>query len=512
MGATPNRKPNIVWLTQDHVVWKHFRDTKGPKPRLAAYERIATEGTTFDRAYSVTPLCSPARASMLTGVYAHKHGITRNDSRSLKGAMNLETPVLSEFLKSVGYRCGYFGKWHAGRENAQEYGFEGFSLEGYGTPYQSEAYASYLKRFDLPDPIVDVEWSISGASLSDINMKDVESFAGASTNGFRSASTAHFKSPVEATEAYFVSQLACDWLEEAAQGEEPFLLRVDIWGPHQPYLVAEPFRNSMDAKRIPEYPNFSNSFADRPDYHKRDRDDWRNRTGFTEWDQWQPLLARAYEHFAQTDSAFLKVLDTIDRLGISEDTIVIYTADHGDILATNGGLFDKDAMLTEETMAIPLVVKWPGVTKQACSTQALVSNMDIVSTVLEWSGVQVPVHMDGLSLAGLITHINSANDSDFGIPSTWRKDLMAVHFGHKDYEKIQRALYWETYKYVAHLDDSDELYDLEQDPFELQNLIHASDKRNLLEEMKHRLHKQLLDHDDLSEDTNRLIEQKKLKP
>lgn len=543
MEVRPNRRPNIVWLTLDHVVWKHFRDTEGPKPRLAAYERIASEGTAFDRACSVTPLCSPARASMLTGVYAHKHGITRNDRRSLQEAMSEGTPVVAHYLRREGYRCGYFGKWHAGTGNAERYGFEGFSLEGYGAPYQSEAYNEYLKRFGLPDPIVDVEWSISGKALREINMKDVESFAGASANGFRSASTAHFKSPVEATEAYFISELACDWLEEATGGDQPFFLRVDVWGPHQPYLVAEPYRNLVDKRLIPEYPNFANSFGDRPDYHKRDREEWRKRTGFTAWEQWQPLVARAYEHFAQTDSALVKILDALDRLGIADNTIVIYTADHGDILATNGGLFDKDAMLTEETMAIPLVVKWPGVTDQARTTEELVTNMDLVPTVLEWVGAEVPAHMDGLSLAGLLKRLSADGSADSGRleeagdmentgssdgmqgaavaferqgssgirdGSLWREELMAVHFGHKEYGKIQRILYWKQFKYVAHLDDTDELYDLNQDRFELRNLIDTPDMQAVLGEMKRRLYRQMLEHEDLSGDSRLLIGQKKL--
>lgn len=495
-----SRKPNIVWLVQDHVAWKQVRDAAGAKPRLAAYERIAAEGTSFERAYSVTPLCSPARASMLTGVYAHKHGITRNDAKGLRKSMNERTPVFNEALRRQGYRCGYFGKWHAGTGDAQQYGFEGFSLPGYGNPYRSEAYRDYLRRFSLPDPIVDVEWSISGAPLRDVNMRDVESFAGMSANGFRSACTARFKAPVEATEAYFVSQLACDWLEEAARDESPFLLRVDVWGPHQPYLVAEPFYGTIDPHRIPEYPNFANTFADRPDYHRRDRDEWRSRTGFTEWAQWQPLLARAYEHFAQTDSALLKVLDTLDRLGIAGDTIVVYTADHGDILASNGGLFDKDAMLTEETMAIPLAVKGPGVARGR-SSRALVGNLDIVPTVLQWAGAAVPKHMDGAGLAELLA------DPDGG---RWSEDLMAVHFGHKEYDGIQRALYYDRYKYVAHLDDSDELYDLQSDPFERSNRIDAPESAGVLAEMKRRLAARMVKHGDLSEFSLKLMEQKGL--
>jgi arylsulfatase A-like enzyme len=506
-GPKPNdrrqQKPNIVWLVQDHVTWKHLRDTKGPKPQLAAYERIASEGTVFDRAYSVHPLCTPARASMLSGVYPHKHGITRNDDRSLRQSFPDGMELFHEFVKAQGYRTGYFGKWHAGTGDAQQLGFEGFSLPGYGNPYTSQAYEDYLRRYSLPDPIVDLEWAAGNKPpATELNMKEVVRFAGQDPSGFQSASSGYFKAPVEATEAFFLTQLAADWIEEVAVEDSPFMLRVDIWGPHQPYLVADPFKNTIVAGDIPEYPNFSNTFADRPAYHQRDREEWRARTGFTEWSEWQPILATAYEHFAQTDAALLKILDTLDRLGIANDTIIIYTADHGDILASNGGLFDKDSMLTEETMAIPLVVKWPGVTKGGEKRNELVMNLDIVSTVLEMSGAEVPAYMDGLSLAGLLAGEQQGE---------WREALMTEHYGHKDYYNIQRVLYYEHYKYVAHLDDSDELYDLQSDPFELTNRIADPVMHGQLIKMKHKLYESMDRYEDRLDSSLRLIEQKRLR-
>ncbi len=240
-------------------------------------------------------------------------------------------------------------------------------------------------------------------------------------------------------------------------------------------MVAGGFKDTLNPSDIPEYPNFSNDFADRPEYHKRDREEWRNKTGFTTWQEWQPIVARAYEHFSQTDSAFAKVLDTLERTGLSENTIVIYTADHGDILATNGGLFDKDSMLTEETMSIPMVIKWPGVTNGQQKNDSLVSNMDIVPTVLEMAGIQAPKHMDGKSLVRLLKTPEQ---------NEWREDLLAEHFGHINHDDIQRVLYWQNYKYVAHMNDSDELYHLENDPFELKNRIDDLSMKRVLMEMK----------------------------
>ncbi|TVY11098.1 sulfatase-like hydrolase/transferase [Paenibacillus cremeus] len=492
-------KPNIVWLVQDHVTWKHYRDTAGPKPTLNTYNRIASGGIAFNRAYTVTPLCSPARASMATGVYAHKHGITRNDDKSLSKQFLPGIPSFNQYVQQEGYRTGYFGKWHAGAQSIHELGFEGFSLPGYGNPYGSARFAEYLERFELPHPVIDVEWAL-GDKLQNFDLTKITRFAGGDPSGFKGTSTAVVKTPVETTEAYFIAQLACDWVEERALDGEPFVMRVDVWGPHQPYLVAEPFKDTIDPKQIPEYPNFRNSFEDRPNYHKKDRDSWRQRTGYTTWEEWQPIMARAYENFSQTDAALGKVLDTLERTGLLDNTIVIYTADHGDILGSNGGLFDKDSMLTEETMSIPLAIRWPGAPKNGAALDALVSNMDIVPTVLELAGAQVPSHMDGKSIVPLLSDTSSP----------WREDLMAMHFGHINHDDIQRVLYYGPYKYTAHLDDSDELYDLNADPFELHNLIDEPAMTDVLKEMKARLHRNMDQAGDVSADSLRLIQQKSM--
>ncbi len=495
------KKMNIVWLVQDHVVWKHYRDTEGPKPTLPTYEKLSAEGTEFNNAYTPIPLCGPARCSLLTGVYPHKHGILNNNKHlDLAKDTPSDVNIYSKYLLDKGYRTGFFGKWHAGSGIAQDFGFEGYSLPGYGNPYGTEEYGKYLQENNLSKPFVDVEWKLTGKVHKDVDLTET-GIEPNPNSAIGHPAAGVIKAPAETTEAYFLSKLACEWLEQRVEDQEPFVLRVDTWGPHQPYLVSEPFKDTISPKDIPEYPNFKNDFADRPTYHQRDRDEWRKKTGFTTWEEWQPIVARAYEHFSQNDSALEQILDTLERTGLDKNTVVIYTADHGDILASNGGLFDKDSMLTEETMAIPLVIKWPGVTDGQKIKDKLVSNMDLVPTVLEMAGVDVPDFIDGTSLVNLLKEPNTKE---------WREDLMAEHFGHINYHNIQRVLYWKEYKYVAHKDDSDELYDLGSDPFELKNLIDDPSMESVLNEMKNRLANRMLEYDDSLEESKELMAQKNL--
>ncbi len=226
-------KMNIVWLVQDHVVWKHFKDTEGPKPDLPAYKRIASEGTEFTRARTIIPLCAPARGSLLTGVYPHKHGILHNGKAvKLNNEKASETGVFNTYLLEKGYRTGYFGKWHAGKGTAKDCKFEGYSLPGYGNPYGTEEYAAYLQENNLPNPMVDVEWKPNGNVYKNVDLTE-SGIDPSSKKGIGHPTTGVIKAPVETTEAYFLSQLASEWLEQRAEDAEPFVLRIDTWGPHQ---------------------------------------------------------------------------------------------------------------------------------------------------------------------------------------------------------------------------------------------------------------------------------------
>ena len=152
MIQRPDR-PNIVWIVTDHQAQGNRSVAQGQRP---LQEYLSESGVCFERAYTVLPICSPARASMITGLYPHTHGLTENDGR-FGGRAELDHGdwmIQTAFLNH-GYRCGWFGKWHLSQQrSALDFGFEGFSLPGYGYPYASPEYDDYIKRKSLPDPIV----------------------------------------------------------------------------------------------------------------------------------------------------------------------------------------------------------------------------------------------------------------------------------------------------------------------------------------------------------------------
>jgi len=467
-------QPNIVWLLTDHNVFKYHGSNGGPVPEMPNFQNIASQGISFPNAYSACPLCTPARASMLTGQYPHKHGLVQNDGAcNTHAEFDQNTKLFNYYLQNAGYRCGYFGKWHCGNDYiAKDYGFEGWSLPKYGRPYISEKYDEYLKELNLPEPIVNIEWYFNDPKhIGSFPLKKLLA------KKYWRLSSGVFETPLETHESFFVTHLACKWLEERANKNERFCLRVDPWGPHQPYYVAKPFANTIDNKSIPEYPNFSHNLNDRPKHHREHRDMVHKQIELKTWDDWQPIVARCYEQVKLVDTALGRVLDTLNRLGLSENTLVIYTADHGDGIGSSGGILDKDAMMTEETMRIPLAISWAGLENKSTKCNAMVSNMDIVPTILDAAGISE--NLDGDSLFKFIQDTSS-----------WREDIMCEHHGHGTV-CFQRYLRYKNYVYIAHLDDIDELYDIENDPFQLKNKINDTEMKPILNEMKKRLYKQM---------------------
>ena len=123
-----SRRPNIVWIVADHLAFGNRLSTSAT---FKVRSRLAKDGVSFDRAYTVLPVCSPARASMLTGLYPHGHGVTENDGRFRgKASIGRDRWLVHQPLQARGYRCAWFGKWHLDNHySALDYGFEGFSLQ-----------------------------------------------------------------------------------------------------------------------------------------------------------------------------------------------------------------------------------------------------------------------------------------------------------------------------------------------------------------------------------------------
>ena len=399
---------------------------------------------------------------MMTGLYPSKHGMVWNTEAQFSNKNHIDLGqgqhLYSHFLTQTGYRNAYIGKWHCGHARIpHDFGIEGWSLPDYGKIYMSDAYRAYAEKRGFGD----------ARARIDFNLNHPE-WAG-QTVTLHHDSPWHFMNgsgtlvgPPEAHEEQFVSHLAIKKLKELAGTGQPWSLVASYWGPHQPYLPSEPFASKIDPGSIPEYPSFRDDLEGRPlrhhmfrDFHHVGAREW------TDWSTWQKILAKAYGQALQTDAAVGELLDTLAETGENDNTVVLWCADHGDAVASHGGLWDKGSIYTEEVARVPLAVRWPARFTGGSISDQLVSNMDVTATMLAAAGVAIPAELDSRSLLPLCDGDTGGDFADY---------LICEHNGHGE-SILQRIVLRDRFKYVAALFDGDELYDLTDDPYELHNLI-----------------------------------------
>ena len=443
------RPPNIVWICMD----QHPLANRGPVPaNLPLQARVARAGVRFENAFTVLPICSPARASMLTGLYPHAHGVTENDGR-FGGRAGLDPGdwMVHRGFASAGYRCAWFGKWHLdNHSDAGAFGFEGWSLSAYGYPYASPEYANYLDRNGLAVPEVEAELpgeslAARGTRWSLCELPDWPEFE---------AGSMLLDAPAETHEAFFVADLARNWISDNAG--QPFFLRIDPWGPHPPYMVPPEFRDRFPASTDFRSANFRSDLAHRPDHHAAYRDSWAD-LGMGDAD-WRLLARHSIEQAMLVESALCGVLDALNAAGVAGHTIVVVCADHGDAVASNGGVANKGSLLVEETVRIPLLICGPGLPVGQASDRT-VSNLDIAPFLLSAAGLPVPEGLHGTDISQSLGKTDPPE----------RKGVMLQHYGlHKPI--LQRG--WRTgrWKLILQEDGFRELYDIATDPAELTNL------------------------------------------
>ncbi len=464
-------KPNILFLISDHHAYCGHFDFANLKFGMPYTESLARDGIFFRNAYSVCPLCTPARSSMMSGVYPSRHGLLWNTECGRPGNQTdfaADQRLYSDYLAEAGYRNGYVGKWHCGATRLPEgFGMEGWSLPHYGKVYMSDRYKEYCRARGLGDATALIERSVHRPQWEGTEqvLHHESPWHFMDTSGI-------LRGPKEGHEENFVSNLAIEKLNEFAESDQPFSLTVSHWGPHNAYLPTGEYAGRINPSDIDELPTFRDTFEGKPHRHivHRDQKQAGKNRWQGDWSAWQGILARCYEQILQLDDAIKDVVETLKELGLYDNTIIVYCADHGDSVASRGGLWDKASTFTEEVARIPLLVHYPKRIKEGVISGHPVSNMDVTATMLDAAGVEVPEHFDSRSLLELADNVD------------WREALICEHNGH-DLDIFQRIVIKGDYKYVAAVCDGDELYDLMNDPNEFINLVdseeHAAAKREL---------------------------------
>lgn len=396
-------------------------------------DRLATQGVRFDRAYSCSPVCGPARSAIFTGLYPHSNGVLGNDQ-----APHLDLPTVGQRLQGAGIKTGYIGKWHL---DGGDYFGNGICPPGWDPTYWFDG-RNYL------------------ASLPDEAARQLSRRALAPDDVARHGVTSEF------THAHRTADHAIDFIRR--HRDEDFLLVVSIDEPHHPWICPEPFVSAFEDFLFP-VPNAHDSLADKPNSQR----EWAAHTA----PHWTPRLVerdgtmhlRHPRHFAcnsYSDSQVGRVLAALDAT--TPDALVVYTADHGDMFGSHR-LHGKGPCVYDEIARIPLIVRWPGVAPAGSVARTPASHIDLVPTLLDFFGLPTPDILQGRSML-----------AQFRAPETARENLAFIEFNrfeidHDGFGAFApiRAVCDGRYKLALSLLDTDELYDLTTDPGEMQNLIAA---------------------------------------
>ena len=451
------RRPNLLFVMAD----QQRADTLAPEsPCLTPnLDRLAAEGVSFSRCYAANPICSPSRASLFTGMLPHTHGMVdcTHTVEDYRAELDDSLPFWTQVFQAAGYRTGYYGKWHVERSD---------ELERFGrhlVTSRFEKLGDSYRRLDHPD------FSAHRQALG---------LAPKATAppGSRFVNQAGYRDmllygvsdePVEGTQEHFVASRGIEFLAEAAQDpERPWLLFLSNEAPHEPYLPPRDYYERYDPRAIPRPASFGDDLRDRPTIYRRLQAVWRDLS----WDDFAEATACYYGYCSLVDDQLGRVIAKIEELGMWEDTIVVFTSDHGDLMGAHRLLL-KGIPAFEEVYRVPLVISGPGLPRGKAA-QNITSLLDVASTTTELALEQsFPAH--GRSLLPLLSGADEV---------AWEDEAYAEMHGQR-LSYTQRVVWSGRYKYVFNAFDADELYDLEADPHELKNLAADPSMAGVLEEM-----------------------------
>ena len=438
-----SERPNIVFFMTDQLrrdALGCYGNTICQTPNL---DRLAATGRRFDHAYTVSPVCSPARASIMTGTYPHNNGVMLNThiAPAWNAGLSSDMPVFSRLLKESGYMLDYVGKFHVHKtDGPQAYGFDRFWNDGVRPQLLSES----ERHIEFANGVQQLVGAV------DINHVD-ESSIGRRT------------------------QAGIEFIRERAQGDDPFFIRIDHTEPHFPCIPPQQFAALYDPADIGPWENFADDLRDKPACHLRKQQEW-NLTGKT-WEWWREIVALYYAVVSSIDHCVGQVVAALEDAGIADNTIFVFCTDHGDAMGSHGH-FEKAGTMYDEIFRIPLLVSGPERLVKPGVEERFVRSLDLMPTFVDLGQGVMPEQIDGLSLGPLCRGEN---------PEGWPDSVYCEHHGEVWGYHTQRMVRTRGWKYVYDPHDLDELYDLESDPAELVNRISDPSCSEVLDEMKARL-------------------------
>jgi arylsulfatase A-like enzyme len=446
-AAAAEKRPNILYvMADDHAA--HAVGAYGSKVnKTPNIDRIAKDGMRFTQCFVTNSICTPSRASILTGKYSHINGVP------VFNRFDGSQPTLAKYLQAAGYHTGMIGKWHLGSDPT---GFDVWTiLPGQGVYH---------------DPV------------------------------FIHQDGARKKHPGYVTDV--ITDLSLEFLDKRPK-DKPFFLMCHHKAPHRPWQPDEKHAKKWENVQVPEPETFNDDYATRSDAAREatmriDRDLTANDLkkeppkGLSEADlkkwKYQRYMRDYLACVESVDDNVGRLLDYLQKNGLAENTIVVYTSDQGFFLGDHDW-FDKRFMY-EESLTMPFLLRWPETVKAGTVNGGMILNVDFAPTLMDAAGLKVPADIQGRSFLPLLKG-EAAKD--------WRTSMYYRYYHYPQDHRVQPhyGVRTEQYKLIYfNKIDQWELFDLKKDPHELKNVYadpaYAETVKKLKEEM-YRLKKELKD-------------------
>ncbi|MDQ8737162.1 sulfatase [Paenibacillus sp. LHD-38] len=457
MSEQQVKRPNIIFImSDDHAA--HAIGCYGSRiNETPNIDRIANEGMRLDNCFCTNSICTPSRAAILTGTYNHVNGV-----KTLSDRLDGKQLTVSKLLQQNGYQTAIVGKWHLGHGgDSDPTGFDFWSV----VPGQG----------DYIDP-------------SFIEMGQTIKVRGYATD--------------------IITDKSIDWIERRDK-EKPFFLMCHHKAPHRPWIPDEKHAHMYEDIDIPEPETFNDDYSNRASAAaaaemRIDRDltarDFKMEppahlegAALKSW-KYQRYIKDYLRCIASVDDNVGRLLDYLDREGLTEDTIVIYTSDQGFFLGDHGW-YDKRFMY-EESLRMPFVIRYPRKISQGTVSNHMVLNVDFAPLFLTYADIEVPESMQGVSFHPIVEGDNSAG---------WRTSMYYRYWMHLSEHKVYAhyGIRTEQYKLIYYYADALgtlgsedepktpewELFDLKKDPYEMINVYNDPDYERVVAVLEKELHR-----------------------
>lgn len=436
-----DKKPNVLMIVADQLRYDCLGFSGKYPVHTPSLDRLASEGVWFDKAYTHIPICCPARQSLINGRRPEAFGALWNFDQGLPvSALGPDQYAWPRQMQEAGYATGFIGKWHVNPDyDPTFYGYQDYvSLQEYEV-FRREKHG---------------EVAFTGGFMGEADPV-----------------------PLADARTHWMADQAVSLIQRYAgdQGGGPWHVRVDFSEPHLPCRPSEPFASRYPPADVPQWDSFGDPLDNKPYIQRQQQLNWGVEK--YEWADWSPMVARYYATISQMDDAIGRIMAYIDQQGLGENTLVIFTADHGDMCGAHG-MMDKHCVMYEDILHVPLIIRGPGIGRGQVNRQLVYSLLDLPPTLAELIGF-APGEFHGRSLAPLL--VGEALGG-------WRQEIVATYNGQQFGLYMQRMITDGRWKLVWNLTDVDELYDLEQDPAELHNLIGDARHGEQVQELRRRLY------------------------